>query len=69
MSGDQQWAEQQFAAMVQSRMPPRKTSGIWLDDSPEGEWLVIYAGEHIDEEGKAYRDGFTVESCSIFYLA
>jgi hypothetical protein len=52
--------------MVESRVPPQKTSGIWVDDSPEREWLVIYAGEHIGETGKTYRDGFTVESRSIF---
>jgi hypothetical protein len=66
VSQDTQRAEQEFATMVESCMPPRKTSGIWLDDSPECEWLVIYAGEHIGKEGKAYRNGFMVESCSIF---
>lgn len=55
--------------MVESRMPPRKTSGIWVDDSPDYEWLVIYAGEHVDETGKTYRDGFSVKSYSNFYLA
>jgi len=65
MSGDKQQAEQRFTAMVESCMSPQKTSGIWVDDSPEREWLVIYAGEHIGKTGKTYHDGFTVESGSI----
>jgi len=65
VSGDKQRAEQRFAAMVESRMSPQKTSGIWVDDSPEREWLVIYAGEHIGETGKTYHDRFMVESGSI----
>ena len=69
MSGDKQWAEERFTAMVESGMYPRKTLGIWVDDSPECEWLVIYAGERIGETGKTYRDRFMVESHSIFYFA
>jgi len=61
MSRDKQRAEQRFAAMVESCMSPQKTSGIWVDDSPEREWLVIYASEHIGETGKTYHDGFMVE--------
>jgi len=52
--------------MVESHMSPRKTSGIWVDDSPEREWLVIYASEHIGETGKTYCDRFMVESGSIY---
>ena len=69
VNGDQQSAEQKFAAMVESHMPPRKTSGIWVDDSPQREWLVIYAGEHIGKTGETYRDWFMVQSCSIFHSA
>jgi len=65
VSRDKQWAEQRFAAMVESCMSSRKTSGIWVDDFLEREWLVIYAGEHIGETGKIYHDGFTIESGSI----
>jgi len=65
MSRDKQWAEQRFTAMVESRMSPQKTSGIWVDDSLERKWLVIYASEHIGETGKTYRDRFMVESGSI----
>jgi len=65
MGRDKQWAEQRFAAMVESRMSPQKTSGIWVDDSPEREWLVIYTGEHIGKTRKTYHDGFMVESGSI----
>ena len=66
MSRDKQWAEEHFAAMVDSHMCLQKTSGIWVNDSPEHEWLVIYASEHVGETGKTYQDGFMVESPSIF---
>jgi hypothetical protein len=68
VSMDQQGAEQKFAAMVASGMAPRKTSGIWFDDSPEREWLVIYAGQRIGEDNKTiYHDGFMVESPSFLF--
>jgi len=69
MSRDKQQTEENFAAMVESRMCLWKTSGIWIDDSPEREWLVIYAGEDMGETGKTYQNRFMVESPSIFYLA
>jgi len=65
VSRDKQRAEQRFAAMVESCMSPQKTSGIWVDDSLEREWLVIYTGEHIGKTGKTYYNGFIVESGSI----
>jgi len=65
VSGDKQRAEQRFAAMVESRMSSQKTLGIWIDDSLERKWLVIYTSEHIGETGKTYHDGFMVESGSI----
>jgi hypothetical protein len=46
--------------MLSSEILPCKTSALWLDDSPKAEWLVIYASEPTDVNGKIYRDGFTV---------
>ena len=43
--------------MLAANMKPRSTTGMWVDDA--GEWLVIYAGQHLDGE-KIHHDGFEV---------
>jgi hypothetical protein len=54
-------ARSKFQQMVNANMTPHRTSGIWYEDVDENpEWLVIYAGEHRDENGKLWQDGFTV---------
>lgn len=47
--------------VADSSLTPRSTSGIWYEDVEENaEWLVAYAGEHVDERGVIRQDGFTV---------
>ena len=59
-SADKPLAVTRFSEMIASGMIPHQTSGVWLDDSSKAEWLLIYAGQHQDENGKVYRDGFIV---------
>jgi hypothetical protein len=55
--------------MLASGVPPHATTGVWVDDSPEAYWLVIYASEHADAaSGKIYRDGFTVSPIPFLYI-
>jgi uncharacterized cupin superfamily protein len=50
-------AKAKYDAMLAANMKPRSTTGMWVDDA--GEWLVIYAGQHLDGE-KIHHDGFEV---------
>jgi hypothetical protein len=58
--GDEAEAERKYHCMLASGMKPDKTSGLWVDDSPKSEWLVIYAGQRKGSDGRVHRDGFTV---------
>jgi hypothetical protein len=50
-------ARAKYDAMLATNMRPRGTTGKWVDEA--GEWLVIYAGQHMDGK-KVYQDGFEV---------
>jgi hypothetical protein len=50
-------ARAKYDAMLAANMKPRSATGKWVDEA--GEWLVIYAGQHLDG-GKIHQDGFEV---------
>jgi hypothetical protein len=50
-------ARAKYDSMLAAKMKPCSTTGKWIDEA--GEWLVIYARQHLDGE-KVYQDGFEV---------
>ena len=58
-------ANKHYDHMLASGMKPHSMSGIWMEDvSDNPEWLVIYAGQHTDDNGKLFKDGFNVSKIS-----
>lgn len=57
-----QKAHTRFNEMVADKsLTLHQTSAIWYEDVEQNpEFLVIYAAEHLDDEGKLRRDGFSV---------